>query len=121
MFMKPKKTVWQQYSHEAGKRDTALANLFIGTQLSTQLVTYTEFQEFCAVLDPKYTVPGIKYFFTPASTCCYCHAALNFRIVKSTVNEWVCSTDDCEAAVLCVNNKVLPIYLYCVPVLYINI
>jgi hypothetical protein len=62
MFMKQKKKVWEQDSLEASKRDIALTNLFIGTQLSTQLATYKEFQEFCEVLDPKYTVPGKNYF-----------------------------------------------------------
>jgi hypothetical protein len=49
---------WDANSDEFHRRQSALTKLFAGTELSTRVVMYDEFQKFCNTLDPKFQLPG---------------------------------------------------------------
>jgi hypothetical protein len=50
---------WDSRSLEARKREKALTDLFVASDISTQLVKNQEFKKLCSTLDPKFKLPGI--------------------------------------------------------------
>lgn len=58
LFNLPVGRKWDENSTEYKSRESALTKLFATTELSTRVVMYEEFKNFCCALDPKFQLPG---------------------------------------------------------------
>ena len=58
LLLCPARRTWDPASNEHRKREDALILLFANSCLSTQLLKYPEFRNFCSALDPRFLLPG---------------------------------------------------------------
>ena len=58
LLLCPVRRTWDPASNEHRKREDALILLFANGCLSTQLLKYPEFRNFCSTLDPGFLLPG---------------------------------------------------------------
>ena len=62
------KVCWQDQSAECNARMDALINLFAIGRLPLWLVNQPEFRQFCAILDPKFTLPRMYILYSSFSS-----------------------------------------------------